>query len=259
MRGRTWEGTETLEANVEYDKLPKSEQSAAVARDLAECLEELGGILYHGRVALPVGRIKYVWRCVLQSECVTNFSAWQHLGLSWEYEHGVLLLVMGTVAKRAFPTDLDVHFRENWGYFTSIDTRGSGPLWLAEVPVNTGQTSIVGLTLPQVKNTHALRTSLVGLREFLETETKVTRRVRQARDAMNGNLRRWLKQGLLVETGRWFLGARPRKDQLAEDEVFDGRLSRQVLRRQRDPRLMSDIHTILDLSAGRTPADPDRG
>jgi hypothetical protein len=70
---------------------------------------------------------------------------------------------------------------------------------------------------------------------------------------MNDNLRRWLKQGWLVPTNHWYSGGRPTRAELAEDEVFDTRLSRAVLRRERDPWCMHAAESVLALSAGRLP------
>lgn len=242
------------ERSVEYARLPRREQLQVLMRDFAWCAEEVGACVYGDRVVVPLGRLRYVWRCVLLENCTHKLAIWNHVSRVWQYEHGVLFLVAGTVSKRAFTTFHEIHFKEKWGWFTCLDEMSRRyPEPTVPLPVNTKDFSLPVLTLSNLAGTHALCSSFYGLLRFLDTDEDTSRKLYLEREAVNDNLRRWLRQGWLISTRLWpILAPPPTNHELRKDEVFDKR-SRTVLRRERSERLRNMAQTVLDLSAGRLP------
>lgn len=253
-KGQPPEKTAKLTNNVQYTRLPRDEQGDALLDDFLECLGEIGGILYGERVVVPVRNLRYVWRLILLRECTQKFAIWTYTSRAWQYEHGALFLVMGTVSKRAFHEYVKLNFREKWGHFTYYDL----PNFLvpeppSPIPVNTKRTAFVTITLPKLADTDTLRNSFLGMVQFLSTDQDSYDRIRFARDGINANLRRWLRQGWLISTRHSYIGGRPKKSELKDNEVFDRRFGNMILRRERDQHLINTAQTILDLSAGRLP------
>lgn len=254
VKGQPPEGKSKPEDNVQYARLPRDEQLKAMLEDFQKCVEEIGGCLYGHQAVIPLRNLRYVWRCIALGDCTEKFAIWSYVSHAWQYEHGVLFLVMGTVSKRAFHSYVEVNFKEKWGWFTYYNV----PNYLipkpqVPLPVNTKEASLVTLTLPNLADTDALRSSFHSLLQFLDADQDSYRRIRLARDGINVNLRRWLRQGWLMSTNRSYWGGRPKKHELGENEVFNTRYGNTVLRREKSEELRNMAQTILDLSAGRLP------
>lgn len=255
VKGQPPEEKRKPEGNVQYAKLARQEQLQTILKDFQKCVEEIGGCLCGNRVVIPLRSLRYVWRCIVLRECTQRFGLWSCVARGWEYEHGVLLLVMGTVSKRAFHTYEKVNFKEKWGWFSYYDLPNFlEPEPFVLLPVNTKKASLVVLTLPNLADTDALRNSFHSLLQFLNADSESYRRIHLAREGINDNLRRWLRQGWLIETNRMYSRRwRPEKSELGENEIFDRRYGNFILRREKSKKLMSMAQTVLDLSAGRLP------
>lgn len=251
VKGRPSEEKIKPEHNVQYDRLPKDDQPDAVLKDFQECIEEIGGSLYGDRVIIPLRNLRYVWRVAILRNWVDKPTVRLYARSIWEYEHGVLFLVMGTVSKRAFPEYMEINFKEKWGYFSCFDLPNHFPNVLLGLDrfdytlANIKKISLIALTLPKLTDTDTLRSSFFSLLQFLGFDQDSYNRIRLARDGINTNLRRWLKQGLLVNTNRYYVGGRPQKHELGEDEI--------LVKRVKSELLMNMAQTVLDLSAGRLP------
>jgi hypothetical protein len=213
------------QTNVEYLKLPGNRQISAVLRDLSAWAEEVGGCLHGDRLVVPVGGVRHVWRCVVSRERDRRSPVWHDM--KWDYEHGYLFVVMGTVYKKALPSYQQVQFKEPWGWFTLLSDN-----WPSNLPRNKQTISLVVLALPHITDTEALRGSLSNLVEFLATDQKASQYVRQARNSVNQHLGRWRWEG-------W--------------EELDYGVFPRVTRFRKPPHLMERAGTILDLSAGKLP------
>jgi len=208
--------------NIEYLKLPRDDQTQAMLRDLRTWAEDIGGCLYDDLLVVPVGGVTHVWRCEVSRELSRRPPIWVHARDRWAYEHGFVYLVLGTVYKKALPSDHQVQFKEQWGWFTLRRF-----VWLSGLPPNSTGFPLVLLALPHIASTEALRGSLSSLVQFLATDEKASQYIRQARDSVNENLRRWRWEGWEQPSGS---------------------------RRRRKPAgLMERAGTILDLSAGKLP------
>lgn len=254
MKGQPPEGKRKPEDNVQYARLPRDKQLEAMLNDFQKCVEEIGGCFCGHRVVIPLRKLRYVWRYVALRECTQEFAIPSYASYQWQYEHGVLFLVIGTVSKRAFPTYAEVNFREKWGWFTYY-SHSSYLLHKRSVPlpVNTKETSLVILTLPNLADTDALRSAFHSLLQFLDTDQDSYSRIRLARDGININLRRWLRQGWLIRTNRFYARGRPKKSDLGKNEIFDRRYGNAVLKREKTKKLTNMAQTVLDLSAGKLP------
>jgi hypothetical protein len=252
VEGKAPTSRKVREDNVEYEKIPSSDKFEAVSGDLKKILEEIGGGIYGERVVIPIRRVRFVWRYILLQKYILDTVRFQgDFFYGWNHEHGTLIIVMENVSKRVFERySVHLSFKERWGYFTQYDTQKS--LGFPSLPVNTRPFSFVTLTLPKIVDTDSLRGRLIGMLQFLEKHEESYNRVRKAREGINSNLRRWLRQGLLHRTHRFYgTGLRPRKGELAENEIFNRRYANCILKRNSDPSLLGDVRTILDLSAGR--------
>jgi hypothetical protein len=266
-RAKTPSEADKPERNVEYGRLPKDGQRHAVYWDLRSYVQELGGTLWFDRVVVPVGRVRYVWRWAIASECTEKFSirpeAW-----GWRYEHGVLVFVTGSVSKRAFPS-AELHYRDDWGWVSRYDLSVANPLdWYHRidrspenwsklpVPQNTDGPSLLLMTLPNLKDTHALRSAFFRMLDSLGTNPDFNSTARAAREQMNGNIRRWLRQGWLTPTNsRYVEGERPAKSKPGDNAALVRRQG-MILRREWDEANVYAAQSVLDLSAGRQPAPP---
>lgn len=254
VKGQPPEGKRKPEDNVQYARLPRDKQLEAMLNDFQKCVDEIGGCIYGRRVVIPLRKLRYVWHCSALRDCTERFAISSYASYQWQYEHGVLFLVMGTVSKRAFPTYAEVNFREKWGWFTYRNLASSlvhEPR--VPLPVNSKEASLAILTLPNLADTDALRSAFHSLLQFLDTDEDSYSRIRLARDGINVNLRRWLRQGWLIRTNRSYVGGRPKKSELGENEIFDRRYGNTVLRRVKTEELTDMAQTVLDLSAGRLP------
>ena len=124
---------------------------------------------------------------------------------------------------------------------------------MALLPLNTKQASLVVLNLPNLMDTDSFRNSFYSLLQFLEADSASYKRIRLAREGINANLGRWLKQGWLIDTHRIWGTGRPKKAELGKNEIFDRHYGDSILRRERSEKLSSMAQTVLDLSAGKLP------
>jgi hypothetical protein len=216
------------EDNTEYLKLPKNRQDAALLDDLGTWADEVGGCLHDKRLVVPVGRIRYVWRCVISGERKRDSRIQYDVDRQWRYEHGFLFLVLGSVYTSALPSYENIHVKEKWGWLTLY--RGSS--YLQNVPLNYKDFSIALFTLPRISDTDALRRHLSDLLEYLSSDGIPSAEARRARDALNENLRRWRREGWKRRWGGIIVGG----------WQFEKRGD-----------LMEQARTVLDLSAGREP------
>jgi len=229
-----------IENNIIYARLPLNKQLKAMANDFALCVKEKNDYIYKNRVVIRLGRVRYVLRLILLDEFTEKFSNWNYIYRNWEFEHGVLFLVKGTVSKQIFRPDAKINFKEKWGWFTSYESSSPWDIFPRLLrqpngPVNKRLFPLVSFTLPKLSDTEALRNSFFSLLSFLETGQDVAKEIRRAHNEVNYNLRMWVKQGWLIERGPSYLGRRPKKSELTRKPV--GKMAQ----------------TILNLSAGRLP------
>lgn len=251
VKGKPPDSPDKPYPNFQYDKVLRSDQYRFVVNDIQECLGEIGGAVHNERLVVPIRKQRFVWRFAVVRQLATQFSAWETVANRWMYEHGFLLVALETVAKRAFHAHVRLHFEDTWGYFTVYDV----PISLLpnprnRFPVNSEPGCFATMALRRVRDTTALRDSLLGLMSFLEDNDDAYAAVKASRKTMNKNMRRWLRQGWLHGTGRYFVGCRPKRDVLQKNEVFDKRYGDQVLRRERPETLVKGVETILRLSSG---------
>ncbi len=256
VKGKRPEQQSKPEPNVVYARVSKDKRFEAMWADFEACVRDIGGVLYQDRVILPLRKLRYVWHCILAEECTGKSESLDYSSYKWAYEHGFLWLVTGRTSKGAFG-GTKLNFKEKWGRFTSYYWPHSfQPLFLppktrVTIPLNTADCPIVTCTLFNLVDTEALRESFLNMVRFLESDQEAWEEIRSAREGINGNLRRWLKQGWLIKTNRSY-SRRPPRQELGKNEFFDSR-SGQILRRERTDRLTSMAQTVLDLSAGRLP------
>ena len=179
------------ERKLEYLKMPSDLQDTAILTDLRTWAEEVGGRLHKRKLVVPIGGAKHVWQVVTSSERTARSPVMIHVANSWEYEHGFLFLVLGTVYKSSLPSWATVQFKARWGWFTELQSTFDLP----HLPRNKTDFSVALLSVPHISDTHALRDRLSALLEFLNTDTPTAFRVQRARDAVNDNLRRWRREG----------------------------------------------------------------
>lgn len=201
VRGLPPEGKSKPEGNVNYSRLPRDEQIEAMTRDLRKCVEEIGGWLsvekigshsYANRVVVPLRNLKYVWRCVLLKECTNKLGIVESIYDSWECEHGCLFLVVGTVSKQAFREHTEVNFKEKWGWF-SYDYCPYHAIFRI-LPQSMERPRMVILTLSNLKDTDALRSSFCSMLQFLSADRASYDRLCLARKRINAVLKRWLRK-----------------------------------------------------------------
>ena len=257
VKGQPPEDRSKPEENVEYARLPRDEQPKAMLKDFQQCVADIGGCLYKTRVVVPFGNLRYVWRYIFLRDCTGKLGVWDYVSSRWEYEHGVLFLVTGTVSKQAFQQFWNIHFKKKWGLFTYYEYHKDSYFFSGRarvpLPVNTKEFPLITLTLPNLTDTEALRSSFHDLLQFLDTDQDASKRIRLARQGVNYNLSRWLRQGWLISTRSLYFGDRPRKSELGENEFFSRRYGDVVLRREKSKALRNMAQTVLDLSAGRLP------
>ena len=263
VKGKAPEGVQKPASNIEYEKLPASKRPEAVWHDLVAYINDAGGVIDHGRFMLRIGGVRFVWRVAYADECTTDFSAWDTISRYWRYEHVVLLLVRGSVAKRAFPKRLEVHYPDTWGYYTRFDAREIWPVpdWRFDhsrpaplrgwLPANSDRPTVSAFTVRRVRDTHALRTSLANIVASIEGDGKLFEHLQDARQGLNSDLRCWLKRGWLVPAQGYHLANGPWSRELADDEMLDPRSPTGVLKRVRVSELEDTARRVLDLSAGR--------
>ena len=200
VKGLSPEGKSKPKNNVQYARLSKDKQKEAMTRDLRNCVEEIGGYLriekignglYPNRVVIPIGKQKYVWRCILIGECTHKFGIEDVVNDYWQCEHGFLILAVGTVSKRAFPMYSEVNFKEEWGWFTY---HFPSYYYFTEIFSGPKRCRIVTLTLPNIVDTDALRTSFYSMLQFLSADRASYDRLWLARKRINAVLKRWLRK-----------------------------------------------------------------
>jgi hypothetical protein len=200
-----------------YNKLPQSDQVKALARDFGELLEEMGGHILRPlapdlRLAnhflqpphlsvhcvITIRDVRLVWRSVFVRETYQYGIVGGKRGLAnrfWQGEHGVLLFNMGTIRKNHYAEWMvdNVHFKENWGRFTILD---SDHLHYTIVPaalyykVDRGEATLSILSLPNISSTTVLRDSFASLIEFLENDDVAFDYILKSRDSINAYLRK---------------------------------------------------------------------
>jgi hypothetical protein len=237
---------------VRYARLPKRDQPQAMRRDLEDCLQEVGGSVHGDHMVVPIRGRRCILRYSMWWQCTAESAVLYTMCRNWRYEHGALLLVDGRVSRSAVDAFAAVYFQEAWGHFASYPF-GVSPFepWSSlRLPVNTTRTAIIAAALPHVGDSNRLRRSLLDLLDFLGTDDEAYEIVRSARAGMNANLRRWLRQGWLMATGRCY---KPATEELGANEIFDKRRG-EVLRRERSAQQLESAQRVLDLSAGRVPS-----
>ena len=175
------------EHNVEYTKLPIDEQIKAIQKDFQKCVEEVGGCIYGHRAVIPLKHLRYVWHYIILREYAGNYDFLLNISLKWQFEHGLLILIMKTIPKRAFHEQYtQVHFKEKLGWFTCHKEHVYGPTKVKNI-------SLVTITLPNLADTDTLQKSFFSLLQYLEVNHDSYNRIRVVRNEINLILRSWQK------------------------------------------------------------------
>lgn len=249
--------------NVQYERLPHDSQTTALLRDFSELASELGTEFRDdGRVTLGKRGQRFVWRVIAARELKNRFEIAYQTERSWAYEHGVMILAVDGVTSAALPPPEPIRYKQKWGWFTTYEMlrhrryrsqfQGrSLPEQITQpiVPENTTEEALPIVTLSGLRDTRALRASVLAMIQHLETDSQAQAALRKARTGVNRNLRRWLQKGWLLGTSHFFTKP-PQKAELKKNEVYDRKRS-QILVRVRSDYLTTTARNVLDLSRGR--------
>jgi hypothetical protein len=224
-----------------YSLLPYELQNAKLLQDLSRLVGEAHGAVKMPsnwpsptHVVLPIRGEPYVLRLILLRKCTLKMEMWQHIHTAWDYEHGALVIVMGSVASRAFPPvyppAMPQHSPTGWGWFTMFNLPTAQvftPTLQAALPKNTTAMSFACFTLPQIQDSNILARKFEGMLDFLQTSDDNYTRVQLARSSVNANIERWLSEGWLFphKENTWYMGRDEPPRNLTKNERFiDGRI-----------------------------------
>jgi|GEM_PF-3726380 len=234
--------------NVIYSQFSKDYNLVLLSQDLKRCINEAGGIIKNERVMLKIRNSKIVLRLILVRDCSAKRGIWLLTGHNWTYEHGVLIVSLGSISKQAFHPEFKINFNNNWGWFSIFEIPNYYyPEIRIKIPTNTNLAFPFILTLPRIKDSVTLHQSFHRMLDFLNSNDYIFEQMNDSKRQMNANLRLWLKEGWIVGTNRIYGGGKPEK--LEKDEIFDERrYGGQVMRRVQDASLQQIAKTILSLS-----------
>jgi hypothetical protein len=235
--------------NTQYDRLPRGEQRKAVVKDLYDCVQNLKGqMCEEQRIILPIRGLPFVWRYSIEDKITSRFPISYHAATDWHYEHALLYIVLETVSKSTLRVYGKLNFKEKWGQFMtySVISNPYGRNFVA-APANTTDTEFAIFTLPNVKDTEALRSQLILLHEFLESSNEIYKTLKLERKTLNTNLRRWLWEGWFRPTGQYYNRHRHVPEPLEKGQFFDHKTG-QIMYREMELPNISAAKTVLDLS-----------
>ena len=234
--------------NVIYSQFSKDYNLVLLSQDLKRCISEAGGIRKNERVMLKIRNSKFVIRLILVRECNTKWGIWLETSRKWVYEHGVLIVSLGSISKQAFHPQFKINFNNNWGWFSVFELPNYyDPEIQVKIPENIKPALPFILTLPQMKDSVTLHRSFHRMLDFLNSDDYIFELIKSAKEQMNTNLRRWMKEGWIFKTGHFYSMGKPEK--LEKDEIFDKkRFGNQVMKCVRDPSLKQGAEAILSLS-----------
>jgi len=249
MKGQALRETREANGNIQYSHVPRNEQGKAILNDMKTVLSEIGGYMKDMQLCVPIGKKKYVWRLVMLRTMSTNMHE-KCVVAEWQYEHGILFLVNGSVSKQTFGSAnfyLDVNFRQKWGWFSYYGNLKDLFSSRRIISVNSEKIPLITVTLHNIGNTNSLRDSFLGMLQFIGDDEDTHDRIIQVRTTINKNLKKWLKHGWLFGTGRHYMGFRPKKSDLKANEFFSRRRG-EILINERPEILTNRARKILDLS-----------
>jgi hypothetical protein len=153
-----------------------------------------------------------------------------------------------TVSKSTLRVYGKLNFKEKWGQFMtySVISNPSGRNFVA-APANTTDTEFAIFTLPNVRDTEALRSQLILLHEFLESSNEIYKTLKLERKTLNTNLWRWLCEGWFRPTGQYYDRHRRVPKPLEKNQFFDHKTG-QIMDREMELANVSAAKTVLDLS-----------
>jgi hypothetical protein len=210
------------------------------------------------RVVIPLGSQRFVFRCVVHRVLTSAFPMIYSVGSQWQYEHGMFILLMDSVSKKAFPFRMSQNLPEPWGFFSKIEVATWNldrvPLYVrtfkqlspAELfPLNFDQANLSIVTLARCKSSQQLRERLAEACTFLRTDATARTLIEGSGDALNSGLQALVREGWIqYSDNRWVIGKISKAD-LKEGEFVDDRWPGRALVRFHDSRLTEAAQAIL--------------
>lgn len=183
-----------VKQNTRYDRVPVNARLDAIYYDLDETLNEAGCRREGNLVTLRFDRMAVCLHLIVLQAASQKFAIWEAIFQKWNYEHGALIIVRESIASRAFHHYASLHFGESWGFFTVYEWPSIiMPSIRYRVPANTTDFSLVGFSLPSIRDSSTLRNKVLGMIDFVRRDNQAKNALRAARTSMNKNLRRWIK------------------------------------------------------------------
>lgn len=244
-----------LPNNVIYQRLPVTDQREQVLSDLAAALYDLGGSLADGDAALPLQKRQHVWRVAVVSELNSQRDLFELFRDVWEYQHGVLVISLGTVGKSSIPQAADVSTKEAWGYYVRLNLALRYFLQRLEI-LDRGVRGMAPFSVPlvvlsSVRDSQTLRTRLIDAVDFLNQHAAELSVLQASRKALNTNLQKLLETGWL-ELVEYVYDGDERKLRKGEFLSRDGH--REAIYRASWPGdMVRNVGRILSLSGAKVP------
>ena len=213
------------------------------------------------RVAIPFEARRFVFRCVAHQALTSAFPMIYAVGRQWEYEHGMFILLMDRVSKKAFPFRMSQNLTEPWGFFSKIEVatwnldrvprymRTLKQLSPAELfPLNFDQANLSIITLAQCKSSQQLRERLADACTFLRADTTARTLVEGSGEALNSGLQTLVREGWIQYSDNRLVIGKINKADLKEGEFQDDRWPNKVLFRFRDSHSIEAAQATLQNS-----------
>jgi hypothetical protein len=242
VKGKPFIHRQKPEINHSYLRLSREKRDETIIGDLTACVEEIGGKVVDNRAVIPIRGQIFVLRFGILASLLGRNSVSTLIHRNWQYEHGMLLVSLGTVSKISMPFFATVSFKEKWGWFAdqpmvAMPDRFVSPDDPLEepsplVPKNAEAMVLIVVALPQIHDTDGLRNALLGFKEFVGEDEESFNRMQESRKTVNENLRRWKKEGWFKQPTRYVYVLGERTE----------------LKRYRIKSLIKDANTILGLS-----------
>jgi schlafen family protein len=251
---------------VDFSRLETSQQLPEMLRQARTFFKELDYVvddirsddpLIAFRVVIPLDSRRLVFRCVAHRALTSQFPMIRAIGLDWEYEHGMFILLMDQTSKQAFPFGTSLNWKEPWGFFSKIAVgepyfyrtgrryiKGTRtPTYKELFPLNFKQADLCVVTLARCTSNHRLRERLTEACTFLKSDTNALSTLEESADIIDKGLQSCLREGWIHAIGTVF-----GEYKLKKGEFKDRRWPHDILARFRNPSLISAARLILRLS-----------
>lgn len=260
---------------VDFSRLEIPDQLPAILAEAEKFFRDIGCIVERPepespvggfRVAIPLGRKRVVFRCVVRQSITAAIPMIRTVQHEWEYEHGMFIILMKQISERAFPYKTSLNLKERWGSFSKIVVGQwnfhylrRGTHWRHVInekdlfPKNFLQTNVCIFTLTKCSSSVRLRERLAEAHAFLRSDAKARSVVEETSHTVNTGLQKCLAEGWIQSAGsQLVIGER----KLVEGEFKDRRWPNEVLVSRRNAYLVKSASSVLRLSAAPKRAKP---